>query len=302
MKAKLKIGFLLLCFFNVAQAVSDVKVEIPLIGQNCNERVAKIKSVPGRLKIPEGDGVYPAVVIFHSNAGVIGVGDNYANRLVEKGFITLEVDSYTPRFIRNGNDNNAPTPCDRLTDAWSALYFLSKNPKVNIKKVGNIGLSSGGVVSLLLARGAFPKGMNSPDEGIQAIRKMRYKKFVVLYPACANVLYDENLNWMRNPNRPRKRPTDGELLLIVGTKDDMEFDAKKDCPKVIDEWSQFNLNGSLNLIEGATHAFDWPNPPPPSFSRFGKAGKGTSLTMTYSQKDTLNTERQIIEFFQEFNR
>jgi len=293
---------LILFAHSSANALSDSLVDIPLIGQRCNDRVANIESVRGRLRTPDTDAASPAVVIFHSNAGVIGVGDNYAKRLVERGFITLEIDSYTPRSIRSGNDRNAPTACDRLNDAWSALFYLAQNPKVNIQKVGAVGLSSGGLVSLMLAKGVFPRGDPSKDERLQASRTMRYKKFFVLYPSCANILYDQNTSWMRNPNMPRSKRTDGDLTLVVGTDDDYEIDAKSDCPKVIEEWSHYGLRSSLHFVEGATHAFDWPSPPPSSFSRFAKAGKGSNLTMRYSPKDTQETELRIIEFFESFKK
>ena len=287
---------------SIAHAAQDVVVNIPLIGQRCNERVAAVEQVHGRLRLPDSSAPSPAIVIFHSNAGVVGVGDTYANRLVENGFVTLEVDSYASRAIGNGSERNAPTACDRLNDAWSALYFLSQQPQVDIAKVGVIGLSSGGLVALMLAKGVFPRGMNSEDSRLQALKKMRYKKFFVLYPACANILYDEKMKWMRNPNMPRSKRTDGDLVLVVGTNDDYEIDAKADCPKVIAEWSTYGLRGVLHLIEGATHAFDWPNPPPSSFSRFAKAGKGSMLTMIYSEKDALETETKVSEFFMSFKR
>ena len=289
----------LFCFgLTGTYAATDSFIDIPLIGQRCNDRVADAKTVRGRLRTPDKGEMSPAVVIFHSNAGVIGVGDNYAKRLVDSGFITLEVDSYTSRSIQSGNDRNAPTACDRLNDAWSALHFLSSNPKVDLQRVGAVGLSSGGIVSLMLAKGVFPRGMSSSDGRIQALKTMRYKKFFVLYPSCANILYDEKMSWMRNPNMARSKRTDGDLTLVVGTNDDYEIDAKADCPKVIDEWTQYGLRSTLIILEGATHAFDWPSPPPPSFSRFAKAGKGATLTMRYSAKDTEETATRMLQFFE----
>ena len=292
----------LLLFFSSVHASNDTIVEIPLIGQPCNERVQKVDSVKGRLRTPSSAAESPAVVIFHSNAGIVGVGDSYAKKLVEKGFVTLEVDSYTPRSVRSGNDRSAPTACDRLNDGWSALYFLSKNSNVNIKKVGAVGLSSGGLVSLMLAKGVFPRGMHAPDDRLEAIKKMRFKKFFVLYPSCANILYDEKMSWMRNPNMARSKRTDGELAILVGTNDDYEIDARTDCPKVLKEWEEYGLRGKLHFFEGATHAFDWTSPPPTSFSRFAKAGKGAMLSMAYSEGATRESQNMMVEFFDEFNK
>lgn len=291
-----------LLLIEFAQAASDQVIEVPLLGQRCNERVANISSVRARLRMPDSGTSLPAVVIFHSNAGIVGVGDNYAKRLVDRGLVTLEIDSYSPRSIRSGDDVNAPSPCDRLNDAWSALHYLSQNSRVDIQRVGALGFSSGGLVSLMLAKGVFPRGMTSADPRIQALRAMRYKKFFVLYPSCANILHDEKMSWMRNPNMARSERTDGELSLVVGTKDDYEIDAKSDCPKVINEWKGYGLRGDLHFLEGATHAFDWPTPPPPTFSRFAKARKGAMLSMHYSHTHTLETEEKVLAFFDTFKK
>ena len=45
----------------------------------------------------------------------------------------------------------------------------------------------------MLSKGVFPRGMSSPDGRIQALKTMRYRKFFVLYPSCANILYDEKI-------------------------------------------------------------------------------------------------------------
>ena len=173
---------------------------------------------------------------------------------------------------------------------------------MDIEKIGALGLSSGGLVTLMLAKGVFPRGMASGDSRIQAIKGMRYRKFFALYPACANILYDEKLSWMRNPSMPRSKVTDGDLAVVVGTNDDYEIDAKADCPKVMDEWAQYGLRGELHFLDGATHAFDWRNPPPSGFSRFAKAGKGGNLTMRYSEQATRETEERVVKFFESFSK
>jgi dienelactone hydrolase len=56
-------------------------------------------------------------------------------------------------------------------------------------------------------------------------------------------------------------------------------------------------NRGLRMIEGATHGFDWPNPPPPAFSQFAKAQTGGVVTMRYSPKDAVETRQEMVEFF-----
>jgi hypothetical protein len=89
--------------------VTSSKVEVPVVGAKCNERVKEVNSVWGVLRLPsQATAAVPAVVLLHSNAGVIGVGDFYAQALNAAGIATLEIDSFAPRGARNGNDRNAP--------------------------------------------------------------------------------------------------------------------------------------------------------------------------------------------------
>ncbi len=54
---------------------------------------------------------------------------------------------------------------------------------------------------------------------------------------------------------------------------------------------------SVRMVEGATHAFDWPNPPPPAFSPFAKAQTGGMVTMRYSAKDAAIAQKEMVEYF-----
>jgi dienelactone hydrolase len=56
---------------------------------------------------------------------------------------------------------------------------------------------------------------------------------------------------------------------------------------------------SVRMIEGATHAFDWPNPPPPSFSPFAKAQTGGVVNMRYSAQDASAAKHEMVEYFQQ---
>ncbi len=93
---------LLFIHFPSMADVAVNKVDIPVIGSKCNDRVKEVSSVSGLLRFPSNPtGQVPAVVILHSNAGIVGVGDFYARALNAAGIATLEADSFLPRGVRH---------------------------------------------------------------------------------------------------------------------------------------------------------------------------------------------------------
>jgi dienelactone hydrolase len=290
---------LLVLGVTVHAAVDVSKIDLQLHGEKCNERVKTTSVVPAELRIPQGsDERYPAVIILHSNAGVIGVGRFYADALNAVGIATLEIDSYATRNVKNGSSWAAPTACDRLNDAWSGLLYLSEHPKINSKRVGALGLSSGGLVAAFAAQGLVAKGMSFADAVGRSKRGINFKSAAVLYPACVNMVSDPKLEWSRNPNLPRlTRNPMAPMLLIVGTQDDYEDDVQRDCTKVVESYAALGGRAELVLLEGATHAFDGVNPPPPTFMPFAKAGKGATVSMRYSSKDAEKSKALVVDLF-----
>lgn len=306
---QLLLGWALWASCSVYAQNTPRQVDVPLVGQKCNPHVQSITHIPGELRLPAPAGnsaadtapakaTTPAVVIMHSNAGVIGVGRTYAQALNAAGIATLEIDSYGPRGIRNGNDAKAPTGCDRLSDAWGALAYLAKMPGIDPDNIGILGLSSGGLVALMAAQGLLAPGMIAPPN--PSTPGAQFRGAFVLYPSCANVRHDPKLSWMRQAN-VRRSPLNPPpaVTLVVGTEDDYEINASEDCNAVMDDLANRGHPTRLILLPGATHAFDWPHPPPPGFSRFAKAGQGSMLTMRYSERDTLQTRQEVSRFFEQ---
>ena len=275
------------------------KVEIPVMGAKCNERVKELSSVSGVLRLPSlATGRVPAVVLLHSNAGMVGVGDFYAQALNAAGIATLEVDSFTPRGIRNGNDRNAPVLCDRLQDAWGALVFLTQDARINPNQIGIAGFSSGGAVAIMAGMGVRPARL--PRDNLILPRDLVFAAHFALYPGCANILDDQQRirSWI-NPGRPQNWGATGKPIHILsGTNDDFDFNPKTDCLRMREEFPDIANELTVRMVEGATHAFDWPSPPPPSFSPFAKAQTGGMVTMRYSAKEAELARLEMVDFFQ----
>lgn len=278
--------------------VTSNPVDIPVIGEKCNDRVKEVGTVSGVLRFPtKTTGPIPAVVLLHSNAGVVGVGDFYARALNAAGIATLEVDSFLPRGVRNGNERHAPVLCDRLQDAWGALVFLARDARINAQQIGVAGFSSGGAVAIMTGMGVRPARLARGSPTLPAERV--YAAHFALYPACANIMDDQQRirSWI-NPGRPQNWGATGKAIHIVsGTNDDLEFNPRTDCLRMRDEFPDIASQLTVRMVEGATHAFDWPNPPPPAYSPFAKAQTGGMVTMRYSPKEAEIAQKEMVEFF-----
>lgn len=291
----------LFLLFMAAPAFSEVtssKIEIPVVGSKCNDRVKEVSSVGGLLRVPakakEPDS---AVVLLHSNAGIIGVGDFYARALNAAGIATLEIDSYTPRGVRSGSERNAPVLCDRLQDAWGALVYLAKDPRINANQIGLAGFSSGAAVAIMAGMGVRPARLARDNPTL--LQEQVFAAHFALYPACSNIMDDQQRirSWI-NPGRPQNWGATGKPIHITsGTNDDFDFNPKNDCLRMSQEFPAIASQLTVRMVEGATHAFDWPSPPPPAYNPSAKAQTGGMVAMRYAAKEAEIAQKEMVEYF-----
>lgn len=199
-------------------------------------------SLDGRLHRPSRSDRAPAVVLMHGCGGwqpsVMRGLDAYADFLVSRGFVVLNLDSFGPR----GNDGG--TVCKSLNrlsaarryrtdDAYDALKFLRAQPFVDPKSVFLIGQSNGGSVALISAMERTRRSQLGTEAGFRGV--------VALYPWCG-------ATGSRRPN------LSSPLLILGGALDDW-------VPP--NECQRFKARGSelkVRVYANAAHSFDVPVP------------------------------------------
>lgn len=111
----------------------------------------------GYLLIPEGEGKKPAVItVFYEPETAAGIGKftpnlDFANQLTKRGYVTLSIGSTATTKAKTyslyypGIENSQIQPLSLLAyAAANSWYVLSKEPEVDSKRIGVMGLSYGG--------------------------------------------------------------------------------------------------------------------------------------------------------------
>ena len=119
----------------------------------------------------KGEGPFPTLVFNHASGGAALFSDEWfqfnrlmAKYLLKKGIAVMFVDNFSGRnVISAGADQAQVSTYSFYIDAFMTLEYLSKDPKVNIKKVGITGWSRGGMNSLAIAEKRIRDALISKD-------------------------------------------------------------------------------------------------------------------------------------------
>ena len=205
---------------------------------------------------PDGDAPRPAVVLMHGCSGllndkgrILGLYRAWARALAVQGYVTLTVDSASPRGF---GQTCSATP-DRLTmwrdrpkDAYAALQYLQAQPFVRGDRVGLIGWSQGGGVVLLT--------INDKSIGRPADLATDFKAAVSFYPgACAERLQTKPFTAVE----PNGWTTQVPLLTLFGEAD--TWTPFKPCEEFMSAAKARGNPVELKSYPSAVHAFDAPN-------------------------------------------
>jgi dienelactone hydrolase len=224
--------------------------------------------------LPQAALPVPAVVVAHGSGGLDGRSAPYIKALNAAGIATLEIEMFKP--------NQRPSrPRDSDPQALAALQYLAANPSVAPTRIGIMGMSWGGAVTLRMAEEkTYPR--SSP---------LRYAALEGLYPTC----------WAFADGPAAKdgvlaSPTGRPLLILAGSKDD--YDAPDDCQKVVNRINAARPGtATLHVYPGATHQWDSTRGAMSFSDSAARRGRGVNVSVFPQPAVTQDAAARTAAFF-----
>lgn len=214
------------------------RVELDVI-QTFDRRAALV----AELRIPASDRErLPVVVIVNSSPGFDGRSAQYVPALNAAGIATFDVDMFQGRGI-------PPWIVANMPHAFQALGWLARHPRLDGARVGIMGFSYGGQVSMLAASDEIARTYAEPGQ--------RYAAHLGLYPQCWS------LRAARSARDKHYKPTffasvtGRPVHILVGDRDG--YGSLAECREFLDALPPASRPSfSMTVYEGATFGWDYP--------------------------------------------
>lgn len=181
----------------------------------------------GYVTRPNGEGPFPAVILFHSCLGLPSNRQAIGGMLANWGYLALFVDDFTTRGLAQTCLVNFP---QGLADGYGALAYVAGRPDVVASRIAAVGYSQGGDTTLRLA---VPRLAG----GYERRGGPSYRAIVAYYPPCANLGRSQ-----------LAQPT----LILVGSEDSVTPAAA--CTRL----GRGQAKVTVMVLPGAQHVFDDP--------------------------------------------
>ncbi|MFL6698138.1 MAG: dienelactone hydrolase family protein [Vitreoscilla sp.] len=238
-----------------------------------------------------------AVVILHGSSGVDSRGDFYEAALNAEGIATLQIDMWQARGV-TGIANRPAAPILTYPDAYSALAFLAARPDIDPDRIGVLGFSWGGVVSLATAERLYTAEFGGGR---------KFAAHVANYPVCwgANNTSIPALYPPAEKGTQFLHLTGAPVLIQIGSKDSYD-NGTAHCVALADSVNPTNGNVvSVNQYPGATHAWDRlmvPETAPDPFADEGsyfRTGILPTVVITPDVMQAYESRARVARFFKE---
>ena len=288
-KARVAIGrgsaALILAVAPLAASAQD-SPSIEKISLSVDTEFDRKAQVIGELRLPQPhSGPLPAVIIVNSSPGFDGRGAFYADALNRAGIGTLEIDMFqgrgTPATIRHN-----------LPHVYQTLDYLSRDPRVDARRVGIMGVSWGGNVSLLASSHELARQYARADQ--------RFAAHLALYPACSKhyaLVRDTPWKWSGVEPTAYQRITGRPVLILAAGNNDYDSRDREVCAKFIAALpAEVRKHFSLTVYPEATFGWD---------SRFSSAaydanakeGKGGIVEVIANADLAAQSQESVVAYF-----
>ena len=192
--------------------------------------------VAGDLNLPNGaTGRVPAVVLVHGSAGLTSSVRRWQDALLRLGVATFVLDSFSGRgIVETFTDQTRLSSFAMLTDAYRALTLLATHPQIDPIRIGLMGFSKGGQVTLYASVRRFQGLVGSPG--------VEFAAYIAFYPPC-------NFRWIGDED-----VSDRPIRIFHGEADDQAPFAA--CRDYVERLRQGGKDAEITGYPGGHHGFD----------------------------------------------
>lgn len=233
--------------------------------------------VSAELRMPKDvKGKMPAVVILHGSGGIDGRGLFHSEALNEVGIATLEV------FMFERGQRPREGGMATLTHGFGALKYLAGRPDIDPGKIGVMGFSFGGNMTLRMA------SKTVSDAFLPKASDPRFAAHAPFYPSC----------WIFKNAGGYGTLTGAPIFLFAGGQDDYET-SPDSCKEFLDSLPPSTRGHvALQFYPDATHGWDSPKKEPFTISdRFAFGGRGGVVRFKPDPAVAEDSRRRVVEFF-----
>jgi dienelactone hydrolase len=225
---------------------------------------------------------FPAVIILHSTSGIDSTGQFYAKALNKAGIATLELDLWGARGLMGGSGNRPASPQETLPDVFSALHYLAQREEIDADKIGIMGFSWGGVLSMFTATEQYMSMTGSP---------LRFAGHVAHYPIC----------WLyNNSNIPGSEFSNLTAPILIQSGELDDYDTPSTCPLMVKSLAKEDAELiTINMFKRAYHAWDRLEPKWIVTDPFAHLGQGGEVTLSPNRRIAKKSKRNVVAFFSE---
>ena len=144
----------------------------------------KAVTVAGQLRVAQGTGKLPVVILMHGSGGMGAQLDTWSRLFNAMGVSTFAIDGFTGRGLTSVNTNQAELGrLNFILDIYGALGVLAKHPRVDPQRIVLMGFSRGGQAALYASLTRFHKMWNKSGASFAA--------YIPFYPDCATSYIDD---------------------------------------------------------------------------------------------------------------
>jgi dienelactone hydrolase len=200
-------------------------------------------TIAGQLRIAQGAGRLPVVVLEHGSGGAGGNLEMWARDFNGMGISTFTLDNFTGRGLTQVSTDQAQLGrLNFILDIYRALDVLAKHPRVDPSRIALMGFSRGGQAVLYAGVKRFQQNWNKSG--------LEFVAYIPFYPDCMTSFVAET------------DIADRPIRIFAGAPDD--YNPPAACKGYVERLRAAGRDVQLTEYPNAPHSFDNPLGPQPA--------------------------------------